>query len=90
MYAGYLTITGVFLPKQLYLLASLASIVMAMMIIVMVGSFKRWYELLQIKDRVQDVWGDMVIAPIEGEACLISPEPGKKLQVKSAEEKFTG
>lgn len=88
MYAGYVTITKVFLPKDLYLLATLASLVMSMMIIVMAGSFKRWYELLQIKERVQDIWGDMVIAPIEGEACLIPTEPKKSLQAKSAEEKW--
>jgi carbon starvation protein len=88
MYAGYLNITVIYMPKELYLLTTLTALVMAMMIIVMVGTFKRWYELLQIKERVQDIWGDMVISPIEGEACLISPKPGQKLQVTSAEEKW--
>jgi carbon starvation protein len=88
MYAGYLNITVIYMPKELYLLTTLTALVMAMMVIVMVGTFKRWYELLQIKERVQDIWGDMVIAPIEGEACLISPKPGQKLQVTSAEEKW--
>jgi carbon starvation protein len=83
-----LNITVIYIPKELYLLTALTAIVMIMMIIVMVGTFKRWYELLQIKERVQDIWGDMVITPIEGEACLISPEPGKKLHVTSAEEKW--
>lgn len=90
MYAGYLTITGTFLPKELYLLATLACIVMAMMIVVMIGSFKRWYELLQIKERVQDVWGDMVISPLEGEACLIPVDKKTPLQAKIAEEKISG
>jgi carbon starvation protein len=88
MYAGYLTISGVFLPKQLYLLATLASIVIAMMVIVIIGSFKRWYELLQIKERVKDIWGDIVITPIDGEACLLPTEPGKPLRTTSAEEKW--
>jgi len=61
-----------------------------MMIVVMVGSFKRWYELLQIKERVQDVWRDMVISPIEGEACLRPVEPGKPMRTTSAEEKWMG
>jgi carbon starvation protein len=90
MYAGYLNITVVYLPKQLYLLAALASIVMAMMVVVFVGTIKRWFELLQVKERVKDVWGESVISPIEGEACLIPVEPDKILQVKSAEEKWMG
>ena len=90
MYAGYLNITAVYLPKQLYLLAALASIVMAMMVVVFVGTIKRWFELLQVKERVKDVWGESVISPIEGEACLIPLEPDKILQVKSAEEKWMG
>jgi carbon starvation protein len=90
MYAGYMIITAVFIPKNLYLLATMACIVMVMMVIVFVASFKRWFELLQIKDRVVDIWGDSVLIPMEGEACLISPEPGKKLKATSAEEKWTG
>jgi carbon starvation protein len=90
MYAGYLNITVLYLPQNKMLLAWLAGIVMAMMVVVIIGTFKRWYELLLIKERVQDVWGESVIAPIEGEACLISPEPGKKLKTTSAEEKWMG
>ncbi|HTZ17216.1 MAG TPA: carbon starvation protein A [Dissulfurispiraceae bacterium] len=90
MYAGYLNVTVVYLPKQLYLLATLASIVMAMMVVVFVGTIKRWFELLQIKERVKDVWGESVISPIEGEACLIPTEPDKGLHTKSAEEKWMG
>jgi carbon starvation protein len=88
MYAGYLLVTKTYLPNGRILLASLSVIIMILMVVVFVSAFKRWYELLQIKERVQDIWGEMVIAPIEGEACLISPEPGKNLQTKSAEEKW--
>ena len=63
---------------------------MGMMIVVFVGTIKRWFELLQVKERVRDVWGDTVIAPIEGEMCLIPTEPEKSLQAKSAEEKWMG
>jgi carbon starvation protein len=90
LYAGYLNITVLYLPKGLYLLTALSAIVMIMIIIVMIGSFRRWYELLQIKGRVQDIWGDTVISPIEGEACLLPVNPGEKLQVKIAEQKWTG
>jgi carbon starvation protein len=92
VYAGYLQITTGYLApgKENYLLATLACMVIVMIFIVCVASFKRWIELLQIKERVQDVWGDTVLIPMEGESCLIPAEPGKKLQEKSAEEKWTG
>ncbi len=90
MYAGYLNITAVYIPKGLYLLTALAGIVMAMMVVVIVGTFKRWYELLQVKERVKDVWGEVVISPIEGEACLLPAEAGKPLRTTSAEEKWMG
>ncbi|MGO9953883.1 MAG: carbon starvation protein A [Dissulfurispiraceae bacterium] len=90
MYAGYLNIPVAYLPKQLYLLATLATIVMAMMVVVFVGTIRRWFELLQVKERVMDVWGESVIVPIEGEACLIPTEPDKSLKAKSAEEKWMG
>jgi carbon starvation protein len=89
MYAGYLNITNVFLPKKLYLLASIAAIVMSMMAIVFVASFKRWFELLRITERVQDVWGESVLIPLEGEEmCLLPTEPDKSLQAKIAQEKW--
>jgi carbon starvation protein len=88
MYAGYLNITTVYLPKKLYLLAILSILVMAMMIIVMAGTFKRWNELLKIKERIQDIWGDRVIAPIEGEACVLPVNPELTAQERQAGEKW--
>jgi carbon starvation protein len=61
LYAGYLTIVGNFLPKKLYLLTTLAIIVMALMIIVFVGAIKKWFELLQIKTTVRDEYGEPVL-----------------------------
>ncbi|MGO9139031.1 MAG: carbon starvation protein A [Syntrophales bacterium] len=90
MYAGYLNITVIYMPQKLYLLAMLATIVMAMMVVVIAGTFKRWYELLQIKERVQDIWGDMVISPIEGESCLIPASPELSIQERQAGEKWMG
>jgi carbon starvation protein len=89
MYAGYLNIMNVFLPKKLYLLASLAAIVMVMMVIVFAASFKRWAELLRIKERVNDIWGESVLIPLPDEAvCPLPAQPGVPLQTKSAEEKW--
>ena len=90
MYAGYLNITNVYLPKNLYLLATLATAVMVMMVIVVVGTFKRWIELLQIKERVQDIWGDKVIIAIEGESCVQDVQSEFNMQQKLAAEKWMG
>ena len=90
MYAGYLNITDVYLPRKLYVLATLATAVMVMMVIVMVGTFKRWIELLQIKKRVQDIWGDKVIIAIEGESCVLPVQPELNIQQKLAAEKWMG
>ena len=89
MYAGYLNVMDVYLPKKLYILATLSIIIMVMMIIVIIGTFKRWSELLRIKERVQDVWGEMVIAPIEGETCVLPVKPQLSAQEKQATEKWT-
>jgi carbon starvation protein len=88
MYAGYLNITVIYLPKGMYLLAILATIVMAMMLIVIAGAFKRWNELLKIKERVKDIWGDTVITPIEGEACALPVNPELTTQERQAAEKW--
>lgn len=87
MYAGYLNI-AMYLRGEKYLLAGLATIVMVMMIIVIVGAFKRWNELLKIKERVQDIWGDTVITPIEGEACVLTVHPELTTQERLASEKW--
>jgi len=90
MYAGYLNITDVYLPRKLYVLATLATAVMVMMVIVIVGTFKRWIELLEIKERVQDIWGDKVIIAIEGESCVQAVQSEFNMQQKLAAEKWMG
>lgn len=62
MWAGYLNISQNFLPKGLYLLASLSVILMLLMTIVFVEAFRRWYVLLQIEKTVSDSYGDQVLA----------------------------
>ncbi len=90
MYAGYLLTFKNYIPTGKYLLAALSIIIMVLMVIVFVTTMRRWYELLQIKERVQDIWGESVVAPIEGEACLIPVDPTKSMQAKTAEEKWMG
>jgi carbon starvation protein len=91
MYAGYLQITRVYLAagKENYLLATMACMVLAMIVIVVVACFKRWAELLQIKERVTDIWGERVIMPLPGEAvCLINDPKDGGAAVKGATEKW--
>jgi carbon starvation protein len=61
MWAGYLQVFNNYIPKGLYLLAVLAIIVMALMAVVIVGTVRRWMELLNIKKTVVDPYGDPVL-----------------------------
>ncbi len=61
MWAGYLSVTTNFLPKQLYLLSTLAVIVMVLMTIVIVGAFRRCMKLLKVQKTVQDQYGEPVL-----------------------------
>ncbi|MCK9197308.1 MAG: hypothetical protein M0P16_10035 [Syntrophales bacterium] len=72
LYAGYLNITENYLPKGNYVLAVLSIIIMALMVIVFVVTFKRWYELLNIKTEVIDKWGEKVRATIPDEDLTLA------------------
>jgi carbon starvation protein len=61
MYAGYLLLVGLYLPQGMYLLATLAVVIMILMVVVFVGAFRRWAELLKIKTPVWDASGDQVL-----------------------------
>ena len=61
MWASYLQIMNNYIPKGLYLLATLAVIVVVLMAIVIVGTMRRWMELLSIKKTVVDPYGDPVL-----------------------------
>ncbi len=65
LYAGYLNITTNYLPKGKILLAVLSAIIMALISILFVATFKRWHELLQIQQTVPDRYGDMVLEVVE-------------------------
>lgn len=59
-WAGYLQVTTVYLPKNQMLLAVLACIVMVLMIIIFIGAFRKWAELMSIKTTIKDEYGDDV------------------------------
>jgi carbon starvation protein len=61
MYAGYLLLVTLYLPQRMYLLATLAMVIMILMVVVFVGAFRRWAELLKIKTPVWDASGDQVL-----------------------------
>jgi carbon starvation protein len=65
MYAGYLNITGNYLPRKNYLLAVLSAIVMVLITIIFISAVKRWYDLLQIRLPVKDRYGDLVLEVVE-------------------------
>ncbi|MBG3877376.1 carbon starvation protein A [Desulfovibrio oxamicus] len=60
-WAGYLNVMNNYLPKGLYLLSSLAIIVMCLMAVVIVGTVKRWMQLLAIQKTVTDEDGEAVL-----------------------------
>ena len=59
-WAGYLQLTTDYIPNGKYLLASLAALVMVLMVFVIVGTFRRWSELMGIKTLVTDSYGESV------------------------------
>jgi carbon starvation protein len=62
MWAGYLNVTTNFMPKELYLLATMSVLLMVLMTIVFVAAFCRWSALLKIEGTVTDSYGDKVLA----------------------------
>ncbi len=56
-WAGYLQITTSYLPNNQYLLAVLAVVVLALMLIVFVGAFRKWIQLMGIHSTILDEYG---------------------------------
>ena len=65
LYAGYLNVFTNYLPKGNYLLASLGMIIMVLMFVVFISAFRRWSELLKIKQPMKDPYGEDVLALAE-------------------------
>jgi carbon starvation protein len=63
--AGYLNITRNYIPKGLTLLAFLSVILMLLMVIVFIEAFRKWYELLRVRETVPDKYGEMVLEVVE-------------------------
>ena len=63
MWAGYDNIMN-YLPKENYLLATLAMIIMALMVIVFVGTFRKWIQLLHIEGTVTDEFNEKVLVTV--------------------------
>ncbi len=64
-WAGYLQVTSIYIPKGQYLLAGLAIVAMVLMLIVFVGAFRKWYELLKIDTVKTDYYGEQVKELVE-------------------------
>ncbi|MEA4855986.1 carbon starvation protein A [Solidesulfovibrio sp.] len=60
-WAGYLQIVNTYLPQGKYLLTTLAVIILVLMASVIVGTVRRWMQLLEIKTPVVDAYGDKVL-----------------------------
>ena len=63
--AGYQNIVYNYRPKGLWLLVAFSVVLMVLMAIVFVEAFVKWYQLLNIRDMVQDRHGKMVLAEVE-------------------------
>lgn len=64
-WAGYIQVTTIYIPKEQYLLASLAIIAMVLMFAVFIGAFRKWYKLLQVKTSETDYYGETVKELVE-------------------------
>jgi carbon starvation protein len=65
MWAGYLSIVNNFLPKELYLLTTLAVTVMSLMTVVIFGAVRRIVKLLAIQKTVPDQYGEPVLEVVQ-------------------------
>lgn len=64
-WAGYIQVTSIYIPKEQYLLAALAVTAMILMLIVFIGAFRKWYQLLKINTTEIDYYGEPVKELVE-------------------------
>ncbi|MCD0454948.1 carbon starvation protein A [Chryseobacterium sp. LC2016-27] len=64
-WADYIQVIDIYIPKQQYLLATLAVVAMVLMLIVFVGAFRKWYQLLKVKTSHTDFYGETVKELVE-------------------------
>jgi carbon starvation protein len=67
LYADYLNVTTNYIPKHDYIKIVISVVIAGMMLVIFAATFKRWFELLKIKTRVTDKWGEKVRIPLEAE-----------------------
>jgi len=64
-WAGYVQVQEMYIPNGQYMLASLAVLAMVLMLIVFIGAFRKWYQLMKIKDTITDYYGEQVKQIVE-------------------------
>jgi carbon starvation protein len=64
LWAGYDNITGNYLPKGNYLLVALSAVIMVLMVVVFVGTFRKWFRLLHVRKTVVDDFGEQVLVRV--------------------------
>ncbi len=64
-WAGYLQVAKIYIPAGDYLLASLAVVAMALMLIVFISAFRKWYELSKKVPTETDFYGEKVKELVE-------------------------
>lgn len=64
-WAGYIQVMDIYIPKQQYLLATLAVVAMVLMLVVFVGAFRKWHQLLKVKTSHTDFYGETVKELVE-------------------------
>jgi len=62
--AGFANIRDNYLPKHLYLLVVLSVVLMILTGIIFAEAFGRWYEMLGIRRKVKDRYGDLVLREV--------------------------
>ena len=67
--AGYLNIVNNYLPKGLYLLVFLTAILMLLTVIIFIEAFKKWYELIHVRNKPLNGSGCMPIKANVGGSC---------------------
>jgi len=65
LWAGYIQITQTYLPDGKYLFAGLGVTVITLNVVIFIGAFIRWGQLLRIKTTVTDAHGDQVRVIVE-------------------------
>lgn len=59
-WAGYLQVRDIYIPNAQYLLAALAVLAMVLMLVVFIGAFLKWSQLLKLKSEHVDYYGETV------------------------------